>query len=77
MTNYYLSPEWKQQRMKRLNYDNRKCCNCGATTNLQVHHLKYKNFNREDIKNDLKVLCYDCHNKYHAIQRKKRRIPCS
>jgi len=76
MTNYYLSPEWQQQRVKRLNYDGRRCQNCGSTKNLQVHHLRYKNFNKEDVKKDLKVLCSDCHKKLHEIQKRKRRVIC-
>lgn len=76
MTNYYLSPEWEQTRIKRRNYDGNKCKNCGTTKNLQVHHKRYRNFNREDVKDNLITLCKDCHQHYHDLQRRKKKVVC-
>lgn len=46
-----------------------KCEKCGATTNLQVHHPKYKGGRKawEYTCNDVVVLCRNCHCKVHGI----------
>lgn len=60
-----------------MEFFNSKCCECGATENLEIHHEKYlpkeyfwkKNFwiHREEIMSTLKVLCKECHEKKHNI----------
>lgn len=49
-----------------------KCEECGATTNLHVHHLSYENHGCEhEHLDDLKCLCKDCHLKTHHELNKK------
>lgn len=62
---YLLSQHWQQTRMERLCMDGFRCQSCGATSNLNVHHLTYRNLGHEDVKNDLITLCYDCHKRIH------------
>ncbi len=51
---------------------NGKCEECGATTNLHVHHLSYDNHGCEHRHlEDLKCLCKDCHLKAHQELNKK------
>jgi len=46
---------------------NGKCADCDATENLTIHHLKYE----IGIAN-VKVLCNDCHRKFHDLEMKKK-----
>jgi len=51
-------------RKKILDHFNSKCCLCGSTENLQIHHLDYTpklNFN------NLQLLCKKCHDKKHLL----------
>ena len=73
---YLMSDGWKKTREMRLNYDGNKCKNCGSTENLQVHHKCYDFEGREDVKNDLITLCYDCHYKITLLNRRKRKVIC-
>ena len=41
-----------------------KCEYCGATKNLDLHHLDYR---QEVSINTLKVLCRKCHKKEHIL----------
>lgn len=48
-----------------------KCEECGATTNLHVHHISYKNHGCEHAHlEDLVCLCKECHIKAHHEQNK-------
>jgi len=58
---YLTTKEWREKKVKRLQIDGFKCCNCGSPHNLQVHHLTYDNIYNEDVYNDLITLCNDCH----------------
>jgi 5-methylcytosine-specific restriction endonuclease McrA len=68
-----LSKMWKTKREEILQRDNRKCCNCGSASNLQVHHRQYHinvktGTKREpwDYKNNyLVTLCNSCHENGH------------
>lgn len=66
---YLNSGIWKQQKAKFLSNDS-KCARCGRTTKLVLHHLRYKDENGKSVlgretKDDLVVLCWDCHNELH------------
>lgn len=64
MNNSYLrylkSPEWKEKRKMFLEMVNNECEVCGSKNKLQVHHLNYNNIG-EEVKEDVEVLCRDCH----------------
>lgn len=57
---YLRSYEWRMKRVKIITRDNGRCRLCGSKTNLQIHHLTYKNIFKEKDK-DLITLCVDCH----------------
>lgn len=73
------SPRWLDKRNIILERDHHKCCYCGSTYNLQVHHKyysKYPNGKKVDpwnYSNDaLITLCDKCHKKVH--QRKTIKV---
>lgn len=69
---YLRSLGWVRISNLRKNKDHNHCCLCGSDANLVVHHLSYKNIDRnnpgsEDI-HDLITLCNDCHKRFHAAK---------
>lgn len=71
---YIQSDEWKQKRKLRLQYDAHRCVNCGSRMGLEVHHINYDNFGNEDVKNDLRTLCNNCHNKKTQLDKKRKYV---
>lgn len=63
---YLNSPEWKKLRESFISHKGSKCEKCGSESNLQVHHLHYKNIFKEKFE-DLMVLCKSCHRKEHKL----------
>ena len=71
---YIHSEAWRKKRLKRLKMDGFKCQHrigllfkCGAKTNLEVHHLSYKNLGNERFK-ELITLC----RKHHELTHRKK-----
>lgn len=66
---YLLTPEWKSRRAKHLKSASYRCqlCNSGEHR-LEVHHRTYARRGNEYFK-DLIVLCYSCHEIFHAHSR--------
>lgn len=60
---------WQQKKYEILQRDNFACQKCGATTNLNVHHLSYEKGKLawEYPNENLITLCQDCHEKEHDI----------
>jgi len=60
--------EWQKLREEVLR--NGQCQVCGATSNLEVHHVIKPNGNPELFfdKANLMILCHKCHVKIHAQQ---------
>lgn len=58
---------WKKKRLKILKKFKFKCCLCGGSENLNVHHLSYKENKKawEYSMSNFIVLCRDCHKKVH------------
>lgn len=54
------------KRAERLAVDKFTCFTpgCGRTSELEVHHLSYKNLGHEPIE-ELRTLCPRCHNDAH------------
>lgn len=50
--------------------DGEKCVDCGATGNLEVHHIIPRKDGGSDHPANLKTLCHDCHWKYHRGKKK-------
>ena len=62
---YYTSPEWSMVREAKYQ-SSEYVCKCGKRTDLQLHHLTYKNFGRElGHLEDLAWRCDRCHDNEH------------
>lgn len=48
-----------------LKRDGWKCQNCGASEDLQVHHICRRSAQGPDIKENLITLCAACHKRLH------------
>lgn len=42
-----------------------QCCNCGATKELEYHHIVPVSLGGNDINSNMACLCYSCHQKIH------------
>lgn len=62
---YMRSGAWRDKRKDRLDRDGHQCRHCGAATKLEVHHLTYERFGKEQL-NDLITLCKSCHDGVHS-----------
>ena len=77
-TDYLLTQHWRE--LRRIIYEERghKCQQCKKEIiEYNLHHVTYKRIGYER-KYDLKLLCYDCHEKVHLkkaiiISKKKRK----
>lgn len=60
------SYEWRQKREQRLKIDDYQCCGCGRSDlQLHVHHIVPDTNGGVDRIENLRTLCYNCHNKTH------------
>ena len=60
---YLQSPDWIVRKQLVIRRDH--CCQlCQSTTDLNVHHISYKNLGNEPL-SDLVLLCQLCHTKLH------------
>lgn len=57
---YLESVAWEKRRERSLMLADHRCQDCGATENLEVHHLNY-DWLGEEADEDLRVLCRPCH----------------
>ena len=64
---YLHTQHWIRTRRKALKQNGYQCYNCGARSHLQVHHLTYIRRGNER-QEDLRVLCWKCHEKVHQEQ---------
>ena len=64
---YLRSDVWAEKRKLALDRANGKCEDCGgifvSNSSLDVHHLNYERVGGNEKPQDLKVLCYPCHQK--------------
>lgn len=67
---YIVSKEWKD-KSKQWIIETGECQRCKSGYRLTCHHINYKNLGHERRK-DIKVLCWDCHKKYHINCEGKR-----
>lgn len=66
---------WKAKSLQIKKRDNNKCCNCGDTKRLHVHHRQYHFIlklnqykNPWDYPGDVLItLCTECHLKGHKL----------
>lgn len=64
---------WKKKRDKIIKLFKGKCCLCGKTEELNVHHLEYRSSKKawEYPNSCFVVLCKDCHTKVHSDKNNK------
>jgi 5-methylcytosine-specific restriction endonuclease McrA len=56
---------YRQLRGHILDRDGWRCQNCGASTNLQVHHVTWRSKLGADSEENLITLCATCHSQVH------------
>jgi 5-methylcytosine-specific restriction endonuclease McrA len=62
-----LDPEeYRALRHEILERDSWRCQVCGSSSDLQVHHLKYRSKLGNDEADNLIVLCVRCHHQQHG-----------
>jgi len=69
---YLTSKDWQQKRRKKLNRcggTRKRCAICGATEQLDIHHLRYERDLTAVKQCDLRVLCRTCHDVAHDLMR--------
>ena len=68
---YINSKIWKAKRQQALAHHGCECASCGATEDIQVHHISYLNLNRKgpgkETMEDLIPLCKRHHHLVHAL----------
>ena len=69
---YLLSKEWADIRNDIFQIRGRACERCGCEHSLQVHHLTYDNWMKEEPE-DLEILCKLCHEKEHEKPKKRKK----
>lgn len=69
-----IDKRWLKKREQVFKLKGRKCSVCGATHNLQIHHLRYFNdkYAWEYKMKDLVVMCESCHKRKHCIDLDER-----
>ncbi len=78
---YLKSPLWRKIRASAIEHYGEVCAKCGEHGN-DVHHLTYDRVGGEELLEDLQVLCRECHEAIHAIERttrkqKTKRLGCT
>lgn len=67
---YIKSEKWKLFSAAIKHERGNKCENCGYNRRLHAHHLTYERLFNE-LPQDIKILCHDCHEKVHGRKFKK------
>jgi hypothetical protein len=65
---YLKSDQWKEISRRRRETDNFSCVCCGATENLNVHHVRYPHDWFQTREDDLRTVCKDCHVMVHRLK---------
>jgi 5-methylcytosine-specific restriction endonuclease McrA len=72
--NLLKSDKWRSRRKEILDRDNHKCCWCGSSKYLQVHHRYYELYPDDSFvehwdypDNALMTFCKECHEKAHKL----------
>ena len=65
---YLLTEHWREIRESALKRAGYRCFLCSKGESLHVHHRTYENLG-EESPDDVIVLCRDCHEKHHNIQK--------
>lgn len=68
---YLQSPLWRSIRKNAIIHYGEVCGKCGEY-GTDVHHLTYERVGGDELIEDLQVLCRDCHEAVHAVDRKSK-----
>lgn len=70
---FLKSRYWWEVRRAAISRDGGRCCECGGTKDLEVHHLTYENRGREkEHMEDVVTLCSYCHARMHGRYRSSK-----
>jgi len=58
--------KYEEMRHRVLCRDGWRCQFCGAMTNLEVHHQKFRSHAGEDKESNLISVCTKCHSSLHG-----------
>lgn len=67
---YLQTEQFDEIRQAVFRRDGYKCFVCDSTTDIQPHHLTYRNVYHEPTR-DLITLCRKCHSIFHAVDRQR------
>jgi 5-methylcytosine-specific restriction endonuclease McrA len=68
---FRLDPEsYRRLRQEVLERDRWRCQYCGATAELEVHHINFRSHLGHDEEQNLITLCWSCHRKIHESNRR-------
>jgi 5-methylcytosine-specific restriction protein A len=56
---------YERLRQQILGRDGWRCQGCGAMSNLEVHHRKFRSHSGSDSEENLITLCAECHARTH------------
>jgi ATP-dependent DNA helicase RecQ len=56
---------YEHLRQQILRRDGWRCQSCGAMSNLEVHHRKFRSHSGSDSQENLITLCTACHARVH------------
>lgn len=65
---YLKSPVWMGKRQQALTAFGTICARCGSYGN-DVHHKTYERTGGRELMSDLEVLCRQCHEAHHRVER--------
>ena len=57
---------YERLRQLVLRRDGWRCQSCGATANLEVHHMEFRSHSGSDAEENLITLCHCCHTLSHG-----------
>lgn len=70
---YLKSPIWKAKRLEALTHYGCVCNRC-KLHGTDVHHKTYERVGGDERMEDLEVLCRECHEAHHAVERCSTRV---
>ena len=65
---YLTTPLWSEKRRQALEYHGSICNRCGSH-GTDVHHKTYARVGGNEIMDDFEILCRDCHEAHHRVER--------
>lgn len=69
---YLKTPHWENLRQERFKIDSQRCVSCGSGSNIQGHHIKYRDDYATCTVDDIVTLCFGCHDYMHQTMKGSR-----